>query len=149
MIYDIIINPLDLENLLQGYINFKILSYYALDISDCFYRAVKDFPTGPQSMVFVSNKCGVKKLSDYDRDEIIWNRFHDIFPSMANELQYALDLCIDVGISKKTIYKEQLLKQFLMNRLRQILILIPSVHKDHIFGFSKDENTASLGPVNI
>ena len=125
----------------------KSLTGCALEVAECFYRAVKDFPSGPEFFIETSEqKCYV--LSSFDCDEIVWNRFHCMFPEFAYELQHALDLCIDHSISRKTIIKEELIKHFLMDRLRQILVLIPSVHREHTQKTCIDRS-ASPGPVDI
>ena len=147
MIYDILIDPLQLTHLLHSYINTKSLRLCAVEVSDCFYRAVKDFPSGPE---FFSEtyEQKIQILSSFDCDEIIWDRFHYRFPEFTDELKHAIDICIDSSVAKKTIIKEQLIKHFLMDKLRKILVLIPSVHREHTEKTRIDEY-ASLGPVDI
>ena len=147
MIYDILINPLSLNHLLHGYINMKSLTSCALELADCFYRTVKNFPGGPEFFKETSEQKS-QVLSSFDCDEIIWNRFHYMFPEFTNELQHALDTCIDHSVPRKTIIKEELVKHFLMDKLRQILVLIPNVHREHTQKTRIDES-ASLGPVDI
>jgi len=143
MIYDILINPLSLSHPLHSYIKFKSLKRCALEVSDCFYRAVKEFPI--YSEIFRVDINDTKEYTELDCDEIIWNRFHETYPS-SHELQYAIDLCIDYSVGTKCITKEQLIKQFLMDRLRKILDLVPSSHRDHSLKLEIDENV-SIGPV--
>ena len=144
MIYDILINPLPLTNLLHGYINFKSLTRCALEVSDCFYRVVKDFPSGPEFF-----KCDTQIpafISTFECDEIVWNRYHEKYPALSSELKYAIDICIDNSIGRVSTCKELLIKQFLMDRLRQILVLIPNVHMDHTLKRVTGERV-SIGPV--
>ena len=155
LIYDIIISPLSLSHPLHSYIKFKSLRRCALEVSDCFYRAVKEFPI--YSEIFRVDINDTKEYTEFDCDEIIWNRFHETYQS-SHELEYAIDLCIDYSVGKNTtgcqvpnvlsdiITKEQLIKQFLMDRLRKILVLVPSSHRDHTLKLGTDDNV-SIGPV--
>ena len=151
MIYDILINPLPLNHLLHGYIDMKSLRSCALEVADCFYRVVKNFPCGPEFFKETSEQKS-QVLSSFECDEIIWNRFHSIvpelYPEYVYELQHAMDTCIDHSVPRKTIIKEELIKHFLMDRLRQILVLIPNVHREHTEKTRINEY-ASLGPVDI
>jgi len=147
MIYDILIDPLQVEHLLRNYINTNSLKLCASELADCFYRAVKDFPNGPEFFIETSEQKS-NVLSSFDCDEIIWNRFHYRFPDFAHELQHAIDLCIDSSVAKKTIIKEELIKHFIMDKLRKILVLIPTVHREHTMKIRIGES-ASLGPADI
>ena len=102
LIYDILISPLAINHPLHSNIKFKSLRRCALEVSDCFYRAVKEFPI--HSDIFIIEVSNTKKYTEFDFDEIIWNSFHETYES-SYELEYAIDLCIDYSVCKKYITK--------------------------------------------
>ena len=155
LIYDILVNPLPLDHLLQGYINFDALNHCGLSVVYSMYRGIKDFPICPSFFIEdVASSLTLRiraplepsPLTDFDKDEKIWNKFFSTYPEKIEEFQDAIDQCVDAGVAKKTIIKEQLVKYFLMDILRKILIIIPTIHRDHTCKNVHIE-TASLGSV--
>ena len=157
MIYDILINPLPLNHILHGSINFDALKRCAVSVAYSIYRGIKDFPICPNFFIeeplesshilHIRAPLEPSPLTDFEKDEMIWNKFFSKYPENIEDFQDAIDKCIDAGVAKKTtILKQQLVKYFLMDILRKVLTIIPTVHNDHT---NKNINveSKSLGPV--
>lgn len=159
LIYDILMNPLPINDPLRDELNYKRLKTIASELSECFYRAVKNFPIYPEffsiNYTSVENDSSVLRIRAPDSiyniieyNEHIWNKFHDECPIDAMELRHAIDISIDAGLTKHYITKKSLTKQFLMDKFKLILSTIPSVHKEHIDPV-KPECPKSPGSVSI
>lgn len=153
LIYDILIDPLAHKHMLQGYINYKALHACALEVADCFYRAVHEFPIFPVSFFQPSyiqypELYMDKALAKCNAEEWLWNTFHEDYPLWAYELEHAIDTCVTTGVARNTCAKEQLVKQFFMEKLREILIMIPTIHKQHTLKI-REQHRKSLGPVPL
>jgi hypothetical protein len=157
MIYDILINPLPLNHILHGYINFDALKRCGVSVVYSIYRGIKDFPICPNFFIeehlesshilHIRAPLEPRPLTEFEKDEMIWNKFFSKYPENIEEFQDVIDKCIDAGVAKKaTISKEQLIKYFLMDILRKVLTIIPTIHNDHT---NKNVHTESksLGPV--
>jgi hypothetical protein len=136
LIYDIIINPVSLDSPLYGKINYTRLKDNAAELTNSFYRSVKDFPVYPEFFVkhkIIDIETSILRIripneqaNKLEYLQYIWDKFHDEYPIYAAELEYANDICIENSIIKKL-----LIKQFLMDKLYIILSTIPVVHKEH------------------
>lgn len=165
LIYDIIIDPLSHTHALHAHINFKALAKCAVEVVDCFYRAVQGFPIFPEYFFqpvvpsrYTASTPTVglglriripdKALAKFEFEEWLWNKFHTDCPDWAYELQYAIETCVSTGVAIKTRAKEQLIKQFFMEKLSKFLINIPTIHKDHTVKIPIPNRT-SPGPVPL
>lgn len=158
MIYDILINPLPLNHLLHGKINFEALKRCGISVTNSIYRAIKDFPISPSFFIeeveqvepsfSLRIRIPTEKTpdTDFEKDEKVWNKFFKLYPHTFEEFQNIIDQCVDTGVAKKTIHKEQLIKQFLMDILRKVLSMIPSVHSEHT-NIIRYVNPPSIGSV--
>lgn len=153
LIYDIIINPVSLDSPLYGKINYTRLKDNAAELTNSFYRSVKNFPVYPEFFIkqtVIDIKTSIlrirvpnQQVNKLEYLQYIWDKFHDECPIDALELEYANDICIENSIIKKF-----LIKQFLMDKLYIILSTIPIVHKEHT-GDTKIIHQKSPGPVCI
>ena len=152
--YDVLINPLPLDHLLRGYIDFDALKCCGVNVVYSMYRGIKDFPICPNFFIEdispsltmrIRTPLEPSPLTDFDKDEKVWNKFFKMYPEKIEEFQDAIDQCIDAGVAK-TIIKEQLVKYFLMDILRKVLSIIPTIHRDHTCKNVHIETT-SLGSI--
>ena len=136
-----LISPLPYRSILLPNINVKTLTQCADILAECFIRVIRGFPAN-------TNFC--KTVNNYDDDIIdailknnnallnaiidrkIWEKFYADYPEQAKELEYAVDICLDYGVAKKTKTPDAVVKSFLQYKLHKILELVPGVHLDHI-----------------
>lgn len=153
LIYDILINPLAHKHMLEGHINYKALHACAIELADCFYRAVHKFPIFPVSFFQPSHIQYPElymdaALAKCNAEEWFWNTFHEDYPERAYELEHAIDTCVTTGVARNTYAKEQLVKQFFMEKLREILMILPTIHKEHTLKIP-EQTRKSLEPLPI
>ena len=163
LIYDIIISPISHDHPLYIHINYKALNACIVDVVDCFYRAVRDFPIFPEFFfkpvnpiqppthgspmslrISIPNPETIKS----DSEEWLWTKFHIECAAWAHELEYAIDTCVEKGVARNTQAKEQLIKQFFMEKLKIILVNLPTIHNEHTMKILKVEKV-SPGPVSL
>ena len=136
LIYDTIISPLSIDSILRPGIHQPSLVRCAHDLTNHLYRALKDFPL--KSTIFMRPaepfdiyNPRMRIYTAYENDQFIWQRFHEIYPEEAKELDLAVHYCIDRGIARATHNEEQLITDFLMLKFRSILHTLPEIHDAH------------------
>lgn len=162
-IYDFIMSPLSINHLLRGYINEKAFNRCSHDVAECISRALTKYTKDTtlihcfqlfretyektQEVLDVLEPTDIPKECKEQRyDEWIWNKFKETSNDGFNELNYAIQICMDNMVIKKIKCKEQLLEHFFMHKLRHLLLVLPDIHKEHTEkkGF---DNGRSLGSV--
>jgi len=155
-IYDTIINPLPLKHRLQGKIHFPSLLRCAEELSICFHRAIDNFDNNP--LFFINSVeeyeddydlilYGEKLVFDEDsKDNIAWKKFLKYYPKGADEIKYAIQIAVDNFICRNNPCAESIITDFFTKILRNLLCVIPSMHKNHVEK-RNIEKSRSLGPV--
>jgi len=162
-IYDFILSPLSKNHLLYGYIDYKSLNRCSHEVVYCISRALKDYVNNKtlidcfklfretyeanvEMMKVLDNTEVPKECEEYRYDEFIWTKFKETNQNEFNELNHAIQICMDSMVVKKIKCKEQLLEHFFMYKLRALLHVLPDIHKEHT---EKKEyvNLKSLGSV--
>ena len=162
-IYDFILSPLSKNHLLYGYIDYKSLNRCSHEVVYCISRALKDYvkdlvlidcyklfretyEANVEMMKLLDNTEVPKECKEYRYDEFIWTKFKEINQNEFNELNHAIQICMDSMVVKKIKCKEHLLEHFFMHKMRELLHVLPDIHKEHT---EKKEyvNLKSLGSV--
>jgi hypothetical protein len=162
-IYDFILSPLSKNHLLYGYIDYKSLNRCSHEVVYCISRALKDYVNNKTlidcfklfretyeaniEVIEIFDNIEVpKECKEYRYDEFIWTKFKETNQNEFNELNHAIQICMDSMVVKKIKCKEQLLEHFFMHKLRALLHVLPDIHKEHT---EKKEyvNLKSLGSV--
>lgn len=155
--------PLSTNHLLRGYINAKAFNQCSHDVAECVSRALTKYTKDPslihcfqlfretyektQEVLDIVEPTNIPKECKEQRyDEWIWNKFKEMNNDEFNELNYAIQICMDNMVIKKIKCKEQLLEHFFMHKLRHLLLVLPDIHKEHTEK-KKFENGKSLGSV--
>ena len=144
-----LVSPLPYKFILLPNINVKILIQCADILVECFVRAIKGFPANTNFCKTVNNYDADiveaivennKELFNSILDRKVWEKFYADYPEQSRELEYAVDVCLDYGVAKKTKTPDAIVKAFLQYKLHKILELLPGVHLDH---------TAKLPPIKL
>ena len=162
-IYDFILSPLSTSHLLYGYINYKSLNKCSHEVADCISRALQEYVNN-QALIDCfklfgeTYKANVEIMELYDKivipkeckeqryDEYIWIKFKEVNQDKLSDLNHAIQICMDNMVVKKIKCKEEILEQFFMHKLRDLLYVLPDIHREHT---EKKEyvNVKSLGSV--
>jgi len=162
-IYDLIMTPLSMNHLLRGYINETALKRCSHQVTDCVSRALSNYIRDAHLIhcmkIFKETyETNIKVLDMIQRvevpddckehkyDEFMWNKFKGTNEENFNELNHAIQICMDNMVVKQIQCKEQLLEHFFMHKLRILLIVLPDIHKEHTEK-KKFDNGKSLGSV--
>jgi len=147
-IYDFIITPLSINHILHGYIDYKSLNRCSHEVVYCISRALKDYVNNKtlidcfklfretyeanvEMMKLLDNTEVPKECKEYRYDEFIWTKFKETNQNEFNELNHAIQICMDSMVVKKIKCKEQLLEHFFMHKMRELLHVLPDIHKEH------------------
>lgn len=162
-IYDLLIDPLDNDHILYGFINDKSLRTCSYDIANIVEKCLKKYMSDENIIncfkllrkTYEENQTLLRYLNDgylhskymtYEYDKYIWEKFRDIFTSEYGELQHAIQVCMDNSVVRKVTNKEAYLEHYFMYKLHILIKNLPDIHKDHsekrCYEVSK-----SLGPV--
>lgn len=158
-IYDYILTPLAIKNLLRRYIDNYTLRKCSYEVSNCISRALKEYVNNKTLIdcykLFKETydataeiiEPEVRKEATQERyDAWIWNKFKETNQEEFREVNYAIQICMDNMVVKKSKMNEQLLEQFFMHKLCFLLFALPDIHRDHTEKKGMD-NGKSLGPV--
>jgi len=142
------------DHLLYGKIHMPSLKRCASQVAQCFHRALTVFDDELELFSLVDKDNEIIKaekdplIQEFMEDKIIWDNFGILYPNEFNDLNYAIDVCLDNSISRKTPFNEQVILQFLMDRLRTLASCILSVHTYHTLKVGC-EPSHSPGPVPL
>jgi len=155
--------PLPINHLLRGYIDEKALQRCSHEVTECVSRALKNyvedrivvdcfnlFRETYEENQKVLDTVEVLEISsgckEHNYDAFIWIKFKETHPDEFNDLNHAIQICMDSMVVKKIRSKEQLLEHFFMHKFRHLLHVLPDIHKEHT---EKKEyvNVKSLGSV--
>lgn len=147
-------SPLSVDHLLHGNIHMPSLKRCATQVAHCFHKALTAFDDDVELFTLIDQDNETIKaekdplIQEFMEDKIIWDNFGVLYPNEFNDLNYAIEVCLDNSISRKTPFKEQIILQFLMDRLRTLASCILSVHTCHTLKIGC-ENSKSPGPVPL
>jgi len=142
--YDILLDPLPINNILNEFINYKSLKRCMSELVQCFTKVLEGFDEGPdffmrpqmpstedvlQLRIYIPDEPS--EVTEFKNDEYIWNKFTTTFPNKVQELTYAINICLNESVMRKVENKEIFIKQFLMKKLRRLLSIIPISHVQH------------------
>jgi hypothetical protein len=152
-----------MTHILNGYIDRKSFKRCSHEVADCISRALRayvnnrtlidcyklfreTYDVNVQMMDLIEPLDIPKESKEQRYDEWIWNKFKETNQEDFNELNHAIQICMDNMVVKKIKCKEQLLEHFFMHKLRFLLHVLPDIHKEHTEkkGF---DNGRSLGSV--
>jgi hypothetical protein len=147
-------SPLNNSHILHKHIHRPSLLIHANDITDCFQRALNIFDNNPlffmimddsdEDIINESNHI----LKEQEGDKLVWKKFIQYYPTGAAEINYAIQICLDNSIFRKTSEPAKLIEQFLIDKLRLLLSILPDIHKAHIEK-NIPESSGSMGPVPL
>lgn len=129
-IYDVLTTPLPIDHLLRNNINNASVKKCASELTECFQRALHNF-TASDVFLFVTVNEKDHRLKRFIEEDIIWSRFKKVYTARFHEIQHAIEICMDNGITRKTTAHEQVVTHFLMNRLRILLTNLTKIHIEH------------------
>lgn len=143
-----------MDHLLYGKIHMPSLKRCATEVAQCFHKALTVFDDDVELFTLVDQDNAViqaekdPNIREFMEDKIIWDNFGLLYPNEFKDLNYAIEVCLDNSISRQTPFKEQVILQFLMDRLRTLASCILSVHTCHTLKLGY-ENSKSPGPVPL
>ena len=148
-IYDILITPLPLNHILNGYINITNLTKCSHEVVNCIAKSLNELLNNIYMIEYLKRfreNYEKTKLGEYECDKLLWDKFEYVYNTEYKELTFAIQICMDNMVVKKIIHKVQCLEQFFMYKLRILITNLPDIHKEHT---EKKEyiNRKSLGSV--
>jgi hypothetical protein len=152
--YDVIMSPLHTNHVLHKHIHQPLLLQHAEEITHCFQRALNTFDNDPLFFIIMdeSDECITAEmdyiLKEQCEDKWVWTKFSQLYPCGAVEVKYAIQICLDNYIFRKTSEPTKSVEAFLIDRLRLFLSMIPDIHMSHTVK-CKLEPYHSLGPVSL
>jgi hypothetical protein len=146
-IYDFILSPVPINHLVSGHIDGKSLKRCLHEVTDCISRAlrgyVKDiilidcfrlfretYEANAEIIDLIEPEVP-REYKEQRYDEWMWNKFKETNQEEYKELHHAIQVCMDNMVVKRVMCKELMLEQFFMHKLRNLLVILPDIHKEH------------------
>lgn len=162
-IYDFILTPLSINHILYRYIDNKALDRCSHKVAYCISRALKDYiqdniligcfrlfretyEENQKILDSIEMIDGPIHYNEHKYDAFIWTKFKETHEEKFNELNYAIQICMDASVVKKITDKERLLEYFFMHKMRHLLHFLPDIHREHTEK-KRFNNEKSLGSV--
>jgi len=130
-IHDVILSPLPLASPLRPHISIEALERCIETVITSFKKASNNFKI---------------EFPLYMTDLVFWEHFNEYLPKLASEIKFAIDVCTDASVARKTKEPSKLICEFLASRFYKLLKEVPSCHHDHS-NKTQPVNIGSLGPV--
>jgi hypothetical protein len=137
-IYDVIRLPIHDTDVLYKHLHYPSLLRHLEEITYCFQRALNIFDNNPlffmimddsdEDIINESNHI----LKEKEEDKLVWKKFLQYYPTGSAEINYAMNICLDNSVFRKTSEPARLIEQFLIDKLRLLLSILPDIHTAHI-----------------